>query len=87
MEALLSANSSVAELDDLDIPVRLIMGTNTQSPIRKVTEALNDLLPNAEMFTVDGAGHTAPVTDAGQVNTLFADHIAASQERHYATAA
>jgi len=87
MEALLSANASVAELDDLDIPVRLIMGSNTQSPIRKVTKALNDLLPNAEMFTVDGAGHMAPVTDAGQVNTLFAGHIAASQGQHYATAA
>ncbi len=87
MEALLSANTSATELADLHIPVRLIMGGNTQAPIRKVTEALNDLLPNAEMLTVDGAGHMAPATDSGEVNTLLAGHIAATRERRYATAA
>jgi pimeloyl-ACP methyl ester carboxylesterase len=87
MEALLSANRSAEEFGKLNIPVRLIMGSDAKLPARKVTEILNDLLPIAEMFTIDGADHMTPATQAGQVNHLFAGHIAASQKRQHAIAA
>lgn len=87
MEALLSASASADDFSSLNIPVRLILSRGTKAPARKVTEALNDLLPNAETLTIDGADHMSPATDASRVNPLFAGHIAASHERHYATAA
>ena len=87
MEALLSARTSAEELANLNIPVRLILGSNTKAPARKVTEVLNDLLPIVGTLQVDGADHMAPATQARQVNPLFAGHIAASLWQHYATAA
>ena len=86
-EAILSANVSAADFADLDIPVRLILGSETLATARKVTEVLNDVLPNVELVTVDGAEHMAPATQADNINPLFAGHVVAAMERQYGIAA
>jgi pimeloyl-ACP methyl ester carboxylesterase len=86
-EAILSANVSAADFADLDMPVRLILGSETHATARKVTEVLNAVLPNVELVTVDGAEHMAPATQADNINPLFAGHVVATMERQYSIAA
>jgi pimeloyl-ACP methyl ester carboxylesterase len=87
MDALLSANTTAEEFANLNIPVRLILGSDTKATARKVAEVLNDILPNVETVTVDGAAHMAPATHARQINPLFVEHIVATQKRRLAAAA
>ena len=86
-EAILSANVSAADFADLNMPVRLILGSETHATARKVTEVLNDVLPNVELVTVDGAEHMAPATQAANINPLFAGHVIATMECQYSIAA
>ena len=86
-EAILSANVSAADFADLNMPVRLILGSDTHATARKVTEVLNDVLPNVELVTVDGAEHMAPATQAANINPLFAGHVVATMECQYSIAA
>ncbi len=86
-EAILSANVSAADFADLNMPVRLILGSETHATARKVTEVLNDVLPIVELVTVDGAEHMAPATQAANINPLFAGHVVATMERQYSIAA
>jgi pimeloyl-ACP methyl ester carboxylesterase len=86
-EAILSANVSAADFAHLDMPVRLLLGSETHATARKVTEVLNDVLPNVELVTVDGAEHMAPATQADKINPLFAGHVVATMERQYSIAA
>ena len=86
-EAILSANVSAADFADLNMPVRLILGSETHATARKVTEVLNDVLPNVELVTVDGAEHMAPATQAANINPLFAGHVVATMECQYSIAA
>ncbi len=86
-EAILSANISAEDFARLDMPVRLILGNETQATARKVTEVLNDVLPNVELITVAGAEHMAAATHASQINPLFAGHVVATLERRYYAAA
>ena len=86
-EAILSANVSAADFADLDMPVRLILGSETHATARKVTEVLNDVLPNVELVKVDGAEHMAPATQADNINPLFAGHVVATMEYQYSIAA
>jgi pimeloyl-ACP methyl ester carboxylesterase len=86
-EAILSANVSAADFADLNMPVRLILGSETHATARKVTEVLNAVLPNVELVTVDGAEHMAPATQADNINPLFAGHVVATMERRYSIAA
>lgn len=68
-------------------PLHLILGSETHTTARKVTEVLNDVLPNVELVTVDGAEHMAPATQADKINPLFAGHVVATMERQYSIAA
>jgi len=86
-EAILSANVSAADFAGLNMPVRLILGSETQATTRKVTEVLNDVLANVELITIDGAEHMAPATQADKINPLFAGHVVATLERQYYAAA
>jgi pimeloyl-ACP methyl ester carboxylesterase len=86
-EAILSANVCAADFAGLNMPVRLILGSKTRSTARKVTEVLNDVLPNVELITIAGAQHMTPATSASLVNPLFAGHVVATMERRYCAAA
>ena len=86
-EAILSANVSAPDFSSLNMPVRLILGSQTQAPARRVTEVLSEVLPHVELITVDGAGHMAPTTQADKIDPLFAGHVVATLERQYRVAA
>ena len=86
-EAILSANISASDFSGLNMPVRLILGSQTQATSRRVTQVLGEVLPNVELITVDGADHMAPTTQADKINPLFAGHVVATLERQYRVAA
>ena len=86
-EAILSSNVSAADFADMNLPVRLVLGSETRSTARKVTEVLNDVLPQVELITVEGAEHTAPAMQADHIDPLLAGHVAATIERQHCAAA
>jgi pimeloyl-ACP methyl ester carboxylesterase len=86
-EAILRAGVSASDFARLDIPVRLICGSETRGTARKVTDVLTGALPNVECIFVEGAAHMAPVTQADRVNPLFAGHVLSNLESEYKVAA
>jgi pimeloyl-ACP methyl ester carboxylesterase len=87
LQATLSARLSSANFAEMHMPVRLITGSDTRSSMRKVSDELASALPNAEQITVNGANHMAPVASQQQLAPLFAGHVFATLERHYAAVA
>nr|WP_231402973.1 alpha/beta hydrolase [Caenimonas aquaedulcis] len=59
--ALFAATSHYRELDIPGLTVRLVTGTASPAPVRRVMELLHYLLPRATLREVPGAGHMAPV--------------------------
>ena len=86
-DAILSSNVSAADFADMNLPVRLVLGSEARSTARKVTEVLNDVLPQVELITVEGAEHMAPATQADHIDPLLVGHVAETIERQYCAAA
>jgi pimeloyl-ACP methyl ester carboxylesterase len=76
--ALLAAAPATQELRKMDIPMRLLCGTETRDSARRVSELLAEILPGVEYSRLDGLAHMAPVTNADDVNPLIIDHILAN---------
>ena len=57
------------------VPTLLIHGTRTRPPALAVTQLLADLLPDARVAAIQGAGHLSPLTHADAVNRLVLAHI------------
>jgi pimeloyl-ACP methyl ester carboxylesterase len=76
--ALLAAGPATQELRKLDIPVRLLCGTNTRSSARRISELLAEIVPGVEYCRLAGMAHMAPVTNADDVNPLIVGHILAN---------
>ena len=76
--ALMAAGPATQELRKLDIPVRLLCGTNTRDTASRISELLAEIVPGVEYCRLDGMAHMAPVTNADDVNPLIVDHILAN---------
>jgi lipase len=59
----------------LDVPTLLIHGSKTRQPSLAVTQVLAELLPDARIAAVAGAGHMSPLTHQDAVNRLVFAHI------------
>lgn len=59
----------------LDVPTLLIHGSKTRRPALAVTQVLAELLPDARIEIVQGAGHMSPLTHTDAVNRLVLAHI------------
>lgn len=77
-DALLAAGPASKELAALDVPLRLLCGTNTRQSARQISELLAAILPRVEYQRMPGLAHMAPVTDADDVNPLIVEHILAN---------
>lgn len=60
-------------------PVLSIVGSNDCVSVAH-NQSMTDLLPNARAVTVDGAGHSAPITHAAEINRLITAFLALSSE-------
>jgi pimeloyl-ACP methyl ester carboxylesterase len=77
--ALFAAQWSDSLLDLLKMPVHLVCGTATRASARRVAQSLAVRLPRVKLTMLDGAGHMAPIDDAGRVNALMLESLEAMQ--------
>lgn len=59
----------------LAMPVLLLSGDRSPLAARRVAAILAETIPNAELVTVEGAGHMAPLTHAQAVNDRIVAHL------------
>jgi pimeloyl-ACP methyl ester carboxylesterase len=78
-EALFAAHWSDGLLDLLKMPVQLICGTATRASARRVAQSLAARLPRVTLTMLEGAGHMAPIGDAGRVNALILESLGRMQ--------
>lgn len=60
----------------LAMPALLLSGDRSPLAARRVAAILAETLPNAELVTIEGAGHMAPLTHAQTVNDRIVAHLA-----------
>ena len=65
--ALLADRVPAAAFEALRVPMRLLLGTASPAPARRVPELLASACTNAVLVRLHGAGHLAPLNDAGRV--------------------
>jgi pimeloyl-ACP methyl ester carboxylesterase len=66
---------SVGDYRAIDMPTRLIVGEHTPKPVRNIVNALVQILPDAHVRELAGAGHMSPVTHPADAGALVAEHI------------
>jgi len=79
-EALFAAQWSDGLLALLQMPVQLICGTATRASARRVAQTLAARLPRVKLQMLEGAGHMAPIVEAGRVNALILQCLGAMQK-------
>jgi pimeloyl-ACP methyl ester carboxylesterase len=62
---------------EVDVPTLVVRGERSPFAGRRVAGRVAQVLPNARLVTLDGAGHMAPVTHADAVNDLIRAHLEA----------
>lgn len=65
----------------MTVPTLLVSGSKSPLPTRRICELLMPVLPRAQLKTIDGAGHMAPLTHGAQVSALVTAHIEANSAR------
>ena len=73
----------------MTVPTLLLHGTSSPWPARRICDLLERILPEAQLKTIVGAGHMAPVTHRDQVNAMVLAQIEANskQRSHRSTSA
>ena len=59
-------------------PTLLVRGTETRTTAKEIVSLLFELLPDARLIEIAGAGHMAPSTHANDVNEAITRHITAN---------
>ena len=65
----------------MTVPTLLLYGTSSPLPTRRICELLARILPEAQLKTIGGAGHMAPVTHRDQVNALVIAQLDSNSEQ------
>lgn len=73
--AALTEPAALEDFDDMTLPTLLLRGERSPFPTQRVCEALDQVLPFAKLFTIQGAGHMAPLTHADRVNDLIGAYL------------
>lgn len=78
LEAMTADESTIIRWAQIDVPVLLLQGSDTWSPIPQTMEALAETLPNAQRAVFPGeahfATHTAPELFAATLRTFLHAH-------------
>ena len=78
-EALFADPVPVAAYRVLRVPLRVVRGTASPAPARRVAERLAAICPQGELVTLRGADHMTPLTQPGRFAALLP--CAAARER------
>ena len=74
--ALIDEPTPLAGYRQVTCPVLVMRGQYAPRPTRLVSALLAGAVPHCVPEQIPGAGHMGPLTHAGEVNRLIADHIA-----------
>jgi len=73
--ATLNEPARLEDFRSMSVPTLLLHGTGSPWPTRRICDLLERILPQAQLKTVGGAGHMAPITHRDQVNALIMAQI------------
>jgi pimeloyl-ACP methyl ester carboxylesterase len=74
-ETVAQLSTTTGDYRSIHTPTRLIVGERTPQPARAIVDDLLDILPNAHVRELAGAGHMSPLTHPALVARLVAEHI------------
>lgn len=73
--ALLNEDTPIESVRSIRVPTLIACGTVSPRPTRRLSRLLAEAIPQARHRTVSGAGHMLPLSHAGAVNALVAEHM------------
>ena len=76
--AAMTDSTRFGSLRRITVPTLVLRGTTSPRPTRRIAELVAQILPNAQLRTIEGAGHMLPLTHREAVNTAIAEHLARS---------
>jgi pimeloyl-ACP methyl ester carboxylesterase len=79
--ATLNEPTRLEDFRSMSVPTLLLHGTDSPWPTRRICDLLERILPRAQLKTVGGGGHMAPITHRDQVNALIMAQVE-SNSRH-----
>jgi len=68
--ATLNEPTRLEDFRSMAVPTLLLHGTSSPWPTRRICDLLERNLPEAQLRTIGGAGHMAPMTHRDQVNAM-----------------
>jgi len=79
--ATLNEPVRLEDFRSMSVPTLLLHGTGSPWPTRRICDLLERILPQAQLKTVGGAGHMAPITHRDQVNALIMAQVESNSRR------
>lgn len=73
--ALFTQPTPLADFGALDMPVLMMVGSESPASSRGVTRRLASVLPRLQLLELEGLGHMGPVTHPERVNAIIEDYL------------
>ena len=68
----------LAALRGIAVPALILRGSASPRPTRRIAALVAQVMPNARLQTIEGAGHMLPLTHDEAVNAAIAGHLSRS---------
>ena len=68
-----------AAYERIAVPTLVLRGSESPRPTRRIAALVAEILPNARLATIVGAGHMLPLTHPEAVNAAVLDHLSHSR--------
>ena len=73
--AVLNEPTRIEDFRSMSVSTLLLHGTSSPWPARRICDLLERILPEAQLKTIAGAGHMAPLTHRERVNAMVIAHL------------
>jgi pimeloyl-ACP methyl ester carboxylesterase len=74
-DALIAAESTMTDMSDLEMPVKIICGTRTRLAAKRVCQLMAEQIRDCRLLQLVNLKHMAPLTDPAFVNPLLVDYV------------
>lgn len=74
-EATFSEPAELGDFRAMTLPTLVVQGTRSPRPTRRICQLLAQVMPDAQVATLEGAGHMVPITHREAVSALLAAHL------------
>lgn len=73
--AAMTDPTRIEGLLEIAVPALVLRGAASPRPTRRIAALVAQVLPNARLQTIEGAGHMLPLTHREAVNAAIAEHL------------